>query len=189
MTTACLIELQQRLDQIEGHNDSLARQVRGWRRLTGGLVALVLLAAIAGAATRNADVIEVRELNLVAANGKTTAKLFNTPEGKPVLSFWNGDSNVLNIGVASDALADMTFYDRGGKPRMLFLVDDDLASMGLFDPNRLSGVTMSSAADGTAGLGILFKDRKDRIQILTKPDGTGHVKVLDAEGRELFHAP
>lgn len=108
----------------------------------------------------NPGSLEHEHANDVNKDGKATAKLFNTPEGKPVLSFFHKEANVLNLGVASEGIADMIFYDRAGKPRIMMILAEDNASLGLYDPSRKSGIALSSEADGTSGLGLFFKDRK-----------------------------
>ena len=181
--------LAERLDNLERARHCLQRRCGFWRRLAGGVLVCAVLLMVAGAAAQRSKLIEAEGFHLVNKDGKATAKLFNTPEGKPVLSFFHGDANVLNLGVSSEGIADMIFYDRAGKARIMMILAEDNASLGFYDPSRTSGLALSSAADGTSGLGFFFRDREDRVTIGTKPDGSGNVTVVDGAGKVVLQAP
>jgi hypothetical protein len=57
------------------------------------------------------------------------------------LSFFNGDANVLNIACAGEGVADMVFYDRAGKARIMMILTEDNASLGCWTGLRRSVAT------------------------------------------------
>jgi len=189
MSTPEIDAFAQRLDLLQRSQARLQRQCVLWKRLATGVLVSAALLCVAGAAAQRANVIEAEGFTLVDGTGKATAKLFNTPDGKPVLSFFHQGANVLNIGVSSEGIADLVFYDRAGKLRIGLILAEDNATLGLYDPTRKSGVTLSSANDGSSGIGLFHRDRKDRITLGTQPDGTGHIKILGPDGKVQFHAP
>lgn len=163
MSSPEYLVMSERIAGLEQEQRRLLSECRRWRRVGTGMLAGLLVVALAGAkAVSDLQTVEAGHFVLRDTDGRIRAALAIRPDGTPGLGF----------------------FDAKGTPRMSFdLAADGAPGVNLYDTNGILKGALAIRPDGTPGLGLFGTEGKVGLSLDITPKGTPGVNLFDPAGQ------
>lgn len=172
-----------RLAALEAANHRLERQGRSWRSAALGLLSVMSLAMLAGAA-RSRSTLEAGEFVLRDDQGRMRAALAIRPDGTPGLGLFDDNGQVrLSCELGPQGAPGIQLHDAIGTLRATVAIrPDETPGLGLFAPDGRVRASVDLGPDGSSGINVYDHFGALRAAMAIRPDGTPGLGVFDERG-------